>query len=78
MEIKTNIIGNEVTILIDGLPHLRYKQSDFSGFQSWIDTEIEFKPWYKIEIYRYKTEPILLVYKDRKIWESILKLLNEI
>lgn len=41
--------GFYIIILIDNLPHITLKTSEFMGFQSWIDDYG--KPRYCIEIY---------------------------
>lgn len=63
-----------LTIKIDGLVHLKIN-SKIIGYQSWI-MEGRKETWYCIEFYtrhrKIKTE-----YKDRRLWESILKQLDK-
>lgn len=67
------IEDNCIKLYIDGLLHLNLKQSEFIGFQSWIQGDKSKK--YCIEFYM-KTNEILTQYDEIDKWTAVLKVLD--
>ena len=75
---------NSLTILFDGLPHVRFALEKFIGFQSWLwahrrapfERKLNGKPIFEVELYFSDAKPIRMVYYDRKTWEDVLSALD--
>lgn len=62
-------------IYIEGLLHVNIPIEEYSGMQSWLEGDNVYTHY--IEFYLKNGQRILCEYEDRKLWEEILKQIDE-
>jgi hypothetical protein len=62
----------EVIVEIRGIPHLVLRRADLSAIESWIRNVGSIEPYYFIE-FTTRHGAVTCDYKDRPLWEELLK-----
>lgn len=62
----------DLVIEIRGVPHLILRRADLSAIESWIRNVGSVAPYYFIEFVT-RNGPVTTDYKDRSLWEEILR-----
>lgn len=62
----------DVVVEIRGVPHLILRRADVSAVESWIRNVGSLHPYYFIE-FTTRNGPVTCDYKDRPLWEEVLK-----
>lgn len=70
-KVTATINYDYIKVYIDNKLHIAFKKEDFIGLQSWIENKDSFY----IEI--YTTKLIKVWYKNRSLWEEILKVIDK-
>jgi hypothetical protein len=63
--------ATNVTVLINGIPHLDFLKKKYEGMLSWYESNVDFK----IEIY-LKNQVILTEYNSLEKWEAVLNIIR--